>query len=398
MNKFFAAAMAATALFASCAKENSGNGETNGEKQAVKISISREATTRAIGEITANDPEVVFNDGYVLFSNTAGVISKVVEVENTAAVYDGTSSVGVDALDTEKGGGAWITDVPKTANTVHFVGNMANASIVPAVGQSIASIIATVDKQYKADGSVDNVMLYGSAAMIPATVGQGGAAATADEYETATFQVSPIAARFELGEIVNAANDDDPNSNGDVYYVKSFDLVGIFVDNYYQSMTINGTTNAVAVYNGRVPAEYIADYATPAGVVFDFNATGLTIPTTGVEAWTYNLLAPKALGTGSTEAAVAMPAIVIKLDNVVVTNGTVDTPLNEQYLTIKNFYNKESSNALITNLVQGKIYWIETISFTAEDLTDEPYMTLMDCRVEIELMDWETIATGYDFN
>jgi phosphopantothenoylcysteine synthetase/decarboxylase len=146
--------------------------------------------------------------------------------------------------------------------------------------------------------------------------------------------------------------------------------------------------------------------------VFDFSATKLTAPTTG-KVWAYNLLAPTALGSNSAETGIEMPSIVIKLVNVTVTRkkDQLVQVWGDGFVTINNFYDKNKSNAHIKQLEQGRIYSIPKIEFSVlDDVTEEPPGDDDDdddddddedsksVLVEIELLDWETVSTGYDFN
>ncbi len=390
------ALVAATAL-ASCSKEETPANDGNGEDRAVRIVINRSSNnTRAVGDPVAGGTAVEFTSGSLLFVAGSGNIDMVVPVLSGSTDYNGTN-VGIDALE---GAGSWITDVPATSTRVWFVAN----TITPVANSNVSQFVATVEAQDDATGTVDNVMLYGAgnltkaladAAIDDETGGPAGAALTDEDY-VARFNVAPVAARFEIGGIEGTHSDvvaDDSSESTLTYKVD-----GIFIDKYYSVMSLSGAAVATNLKtNGSTVAYYTPDavgssYTTALSeVVYDYDATdGIVDDLTAGKVWAYNLLAPTSSAT-----TIAMPSIVVKVSNVKV-NGT-DWP-GAHFLTIENFYDKDSSNAPITSLAQGKVYKISSIDFTEKDLTPEPYVKSKNALVEITILDWEAVNVGYDFN
>lgn len=376
------AALAMTTMFAACSKDEGANNNQNGDERTVQIQINR-TETRSVGAQVPNNDPVKFTSGYLLFANGADAVTMVVTINTGSATYNSTAkTVGVEAL--EATGGEWITAVPGQSAKVYFIGN---SPVTPAVGNDVKTLSATVSSQWKSDGSVDNVTLYGGAALTKMTTGTGtgsGGAITDEDYE-ATFSVSPIVARFEIGAI---SGDTD---------ITDFQVDGIFFDNYYDAMYINGTAITTAgnlKLNGSTVAKYATDgtggsYTTAmAGSVYDYAAAGLTAPTAG-NAWAYNLLAP-------TSASPAMPALVIRLSGVEV--NSVAWP-GDYFLTVQNFYEDPAGTPVkITQLEQRQVYVISDLEFTADDLTTEPYLKTKNVRVKINMLTWESNEVGYDFD
>ncbi len=98
INKFFAAAIAATTLLASCSKEETGNTKT-GDDRRVQIAIDRSASneTRAIGGQVEDETDVNFTGGFLLFTNSADIVTLVVTISNDDEIIVGDAT-GVDKL------------------------------------------------------------------------------------------------------------------------------------------------------------------------------------------------------------------------------------------------------------------------------------------------------------
>jgi hypothetical protein len=379
-NKFLAVALTATTLFASCSKENVETENANGDNLSVTIKIAQASNaTRAEGASVANSTAVSFTSGSLIFTNPSDVITMVVTVNTGNAVYASTTkSVGIEAL----ADGQQITAVPSASKKVYFVGN-APTGVTFTPGEVLTSKMASVASQWNANGSVANVTIFGGEAL---TLVAGG---EVDEYEAA-FNAKAIAARFEIKEIAGTAA--LPAST------LTYKVTGIFIDKYYDQMTLAGVGAAGDVKsNGTTVANYVSgagSYLTGvSGAVFDYNGTGSlateTQTTPAKDAWAYNLLAP----TSST-SAIAMPAIVIRLSDVMVDQTSYGT----QFLTIKNFYTDGTNATQITALAQGNVYVIPSIAFDQDDMTPNPHLKDIKATVEVDLVPWVSSSIGYDFN
>jgi len=383
------AALAMTTMLASCSKDGEGANTKTGDDRAVQIKINRATAgnpgSRSIGNQVADDTPVTFTSGYLLFTDQTDIVRFVVTINAGSAAYvEASKTVGVEAL--EATGGEWITGVPGVAHKVYFLGNKPSDVAVPAAGTTnVANLVTAVSTQWKNDGSVDNVTLFGGEDITKYT----GTGAQADEYE-AEFDVKPIVGRFEIGAITGVGN------------ITDYQIDGIFIDNYYGTMNLNGNATATLEENGTGSAKYMTDgvggsyLAALQGVVYDYAAGGLTIPDrtpvappATMEAWSYNLFAP-------TSASPAMPSIVIRLSNVEV-NGQ---PWNGSwFLTIQNFYSDPGTNQVdIDKMEQGKIYVISNVAFDEDDITTEPYQKTKKVRVEVNMLNWESDEVGFDFD
>jgi hypothetical protein len=380
INKFLVAALATTTLFASCAKETEPN---VGEDKNVKVSITSEGTveTRATGAQVTNGAAVAFTSGYLVFAN-GDLITQVLTISNGDANFVEGTSVGIDKLKATAGGQV-ITGVPGSSDKVYLFGNTTQT---PAVGTGVSTYKQNVASQKATDGGVGNVSLYGGATL---SLVAGG---TATEFE-ATFDVTAIAARFEIKAITGTA------LNSTATGTLSYDVTGIFIDSYYNEMTLQGTGSLDLKVNGSTPANY-ADNATTTGssyltavkgAVYDYGAPladeATTAPTSGV--WAYNLLAP------ASSLPPAMPAIVIKLENVTLGSTNHGT----RFLTISKFYSDADTKLVpIDYLEGGHVYVIENIAFNEDDMTETPFEGTISAKIKVTLLPWESATIGWDFN
>ncbi len=381
ISKLLTAALAATTLLAACAKEDGGNTNSPvGDDRTVKIRIDRTspADTRAEGPQVDDDTDVTFNSGHLLFTSQSNAVTWTVAVAKGSTAYnEAAKTVGIEALKL----GALITAVPGNSKKVYFIGN-APAGLTPAIGDDISSYSATVLSQYS-DGTTDrtpkggvaNVTLFGGDDLTLVSEGE------ADEYE-ATFNVTPIAARFEIEAITGQHSDGTS--------VFEYNVAGIFIDNYYNTSTLAGTGSELK--NNGSDADLFAtgagSYTITNGSVFDYNASGIAdedtfSPASGV--WAYNLLAPTA-GTPQ------MPAIVIKLTDVKV--GAMD--YGTQFLTINKFFTEKGGDQALEQLAQGKIYVLDNIEFTEDDLTETPFVKTLKVTVTVTMLPWESSEIGWE--
>jgi hypothetical protein len=382
INKFYAVAIAAATLLASCSKDKP---ETDtGEKCNVTVKIERPSSdtpdTRAIGDpIVAGgsgSAKVEFSGGYLVFTNKNDVITLVITVSNDVADYVEGTSVGINKLDA----GVTITGVPGNSVGVYFLGNVTTK---PVAGNPLGSYTENVTTQLDTGyGKVYHVSLYGGNTLSPVPTETG-------KY-TATFNVAPIGARFEIASIQGTAT-----NNG----VLEYKVAGIFIDNYYHEMSWTGVPTDNALKYNSNHADYYADNATSTAssyltavkqYVYDYNELGLAnqtsfTPGTG-KVWAYNLFAP-------TTSSPAMPAIVIKLTDVTVNGVSHGT----QFLTISKFFTDSNKTNSITKLEQSHIYVLSNIAFDENAMTTDPYTKSIEATVNITMLQWESSNVGWEF-
>ncbi|WP_295940291.1 hypothetical protein [uncultured Alistipes sp.] len=399
MKNFFKPALIVCATLAAglvgCSKEN---GETigNGKEKSVFLKIVRDTPVpgRAVGE-HVGAVAVTMNDGYVYFTTAGGDIMSYVEIDftNTNAAY-ASNKVGATTLTN----GAEITSVPGSVTGVTIVGNLAGGSY-PTTGNintlfNGASAV-TVQSQYKNDGSVDKVTLYGT---------NGLTAAAGDNKYTSTVNIEPICARIEIGTVSG-----DFSSASVTSTIKSFALEGIYINRYYPTMGIDGSTKGTLVNNLSDAAKFNGNDAASAygsldAILSDYTAANLVAQSGApinkyapkasaatTDVWGYNLLAP---------TAGDMPSIVIKVSGVVTTDGVDDdaaTYAGTKFLTVRNIY-VDGATTPLASLSKRHVYRIKDFKFAESHLTPNPEMNLIDVEVEAVLMSWVPKDVDYDFD
>ncbi|PXV65004.1 hypothetical protein CLV62_1082 [Dysgonomonas alginatilytica] len=184
-----------------------------------------------------------------------------------------------------------------------------------------------------------------------------------NDYKTAII-LAPIVARLEIKEVFAS----------DV----TFDLSGIFVNNYYTRAQVDGVipTTGILKNNLNIPANYLEAYHAPA--LKDWSATSLGTKagnaTIGVSikpanVWGYNVFAAKNVEAGDKN----LPRIVLRLKNVKDAQGENVTDgegnIVDKFITVTGFNNGTNP---ITEFKPGYVYTITKIAFNKSNITEEP--------------------------
>ncbi|MDR2775352.1 MAG: hypothetical protein LBC19_11550 [Tannerella sp.] len=388
--KVIVAALAAVIGLASCTTDaivdNMNNGGSSSgvysDSKSVTLKVaSKLPTTRSEGSSIAAQETVKFNNGWLLFVSAQNNVTKVMEIKT------GTSTMNDSEVDISlliQSGGVEIENVPGHSTSVYVIGNLpAGGGItVPAVGVSLTNLKQNLIA-FSTQDDIHNVTLFG-----------GDAIKIENTKNVARFSLSPIVARIEIAKISSTGGSSD---------ISSFKVEGIFINNYYENITLEGNAPAVAKKNTD-----IADFAgnstaypdTYEGILYDYrSAAGQSLgvphateantytPTTG--AWAYNLLAPK---TGTPPDMLTAPHIIIAVSDIQTNSGTEYNGI--WYLTVKNMVHQ---NNKITHLEPGKVYSIKNINFSHTNIQPEPEMKTIDVDVEVTLVEWEIIDTDVIF-
>ncbi|MDR2810081.1 MAG: hypothetical protein LBB84_05925 [Tannerellaceae bacterium] len=349
----------------------------NGFKSISLKLVSKTSATRAENNSVSDNEKVVFNNGFLLFASEQYNITKVTAITNQAGANT-DSEVDIDLLTD----GVTITNVPGHSKYVYVIGNVPVEIQSPATGKSLTAL-------------KEELVLYTSQHNIAGVTLFGGKEITLDvpsNKYVAQFELGTLVARLEIGKITSAANSD----------IDNFQVDGIFINNYYASVSLAGNA-PTAVVNNTNTADFVRySLAYPAaddGILFDYkDPSNLSLgtladngrsytPQTG-NAWTYNLLAPKTSSAGSLET----PHIVIRLSNIHTTNN-VDYN-GEWYLTVSGL---KVGGDKVTYLEPGKVYHIKNIAFSHANIQPEPEMKTMEVAVEVNLVEWKVSDTDVIF-
>lgn len=344
----------------------------------VSLKIANKApATRSEGGSVAMSETVRFNSGWLLFVSAQHNVTKVMEITKTGASVPEDSRVDISLL--IQPDGVDISDVPGHSQSVYVVGNLPAEFAAPTVGASLTELKQRLI-DFSSQGDINNVTLFG-----------GDLIRTESSRLLARFALAPIVARIEIGKISSTHSSD----------IVSFKLDGIFINNYYEQITLAGNAPAAAKKNTATSGYVGGSAAYPAkyeGILFDYKSApdqslgsasepNAYVPQTG-SAWTYNLLAPQT----TAQPALTAPHIVIAISDIQTNKGASYN--DTWYLTITNLvYNKQK----IAGLEPGKVYSIRHINFSHTNIQPEPEMETMAVDVEVSLVEWDILDTDVIF-
>lgn len=387
-----AAAIAGLMMLASCAKDNeNGNDNTLNEETSVKIQLTYGQTdTRAAGSAIANNTNLTFTEGHIFFTTSAGIIDKHVGVGVTVG------SAQVSKADLE-GGEAVINGISNAATKCYILFTDVNAKISSASGitsnleganiSTVEGLTIPVGNINDASGAVTNVPLYGEGTVAANTgTTSGGKAYTAK----VTVTINSLASRLQIGKI-SAKNYTytDAQSTSHTVTIDQFTVEGIYVNNYYPTMTV-GSTLGTIIHSGDDADKYSKTVGTTPYTsgrsgekladALGTAATGNPLSVTATGVWAYNVF-PSA----------TVPHVVIKLTGIKYSDNGSQVDLGTQYLTVQSFkYATGHANAgqVVPAFTANNIYTLSDIQFSYEDLSHIPYEESMDVLVEVQMMKW----------
>lgn len=332
-----AAAIAATVILASCAKEDKTNNDgTITKPMTLVIKNNSLGGTRGVdNKIT--DKSVTLETGWVLFL-IDGVVDQKLEIGASA-----------DVTAAELAGGYTIDEVKNTVDQVVVLANL-GSTVHTAVGAAAdLSTITWELEDIQAEADLSGIALWG----------QGACTETASVM-TASVTVAPMAARIQIPGIQLSGN-------------FTYELAGVFINNVYTSFDGMGTAGA-KINNGTVATDYVTGTYTPSYMADGsgtIKASGNgSYPHDGSEYksfWAYNVFPAEG---GSSK----IPHIVFHLKDVKVKTGftvgeqvfDIDHIVNgdgDVYLTIGGYTGADEFEA-------GYIYTIST-----EGGTEDTYAT-----------------------
>ncbi len=409
MKKIFNLALIAGAALSTsltgCSKETSEEAGSKDEK-TVMFQMQHVDGTRAVSTHVADQTAVTITKAYVYFVDGDLKITERVELVAGNGAYDSAlKTVGMAAA--EAVGGTAITSVPGSTRNVYIIGNYPGTW--PVKGEFLnplltdATTLALASQYDSTNGGVGKVTLFGTTA--------SGALTTVDASQnkySASITVAPVAARMEIGSINAVAP-----ATGD-WVIKSFSIKGIYMNNYYPTMSLDGSAAAAIVFNGTDKAKYNgaaagSSYIALSKILADYTAADIVAQATAMpsyapkaaavaatDVWAYNLLAPVATGTAMSHIVIHLTDVVLKDKNGVEADDAA-TYAGDQYLTIRNIF-VDGATTPLAALAQGYVYRLNGgLNFTQHDLTPNPEMNTIDIQVSVEFLKWKAKEVDYDF-
>lgn len=287
--------------------------------KSVLLKMSIEPFTHSEGQSQTSVP-VDFNSGHLYFTNSDGAILKYFTITSTETSATNINSTALT------GTGVPIADLPEGISDVYVVGNS-------TVFNKAGPINSVRNQRINATSQKDiaNLNLYGAAKL---------EYASGNTY-TASVVLAPTVARIELSEI---------KASG---IITSFEVAGVFVDNFYSEATVDGTVNSAKLANNGSTVTVFSDntpqYSTALkGTIYDWYSPALVSVSKVVKledgkSWSYNVFTD----------SIAIPRIIIRLKNVKTSPGSGVSYTGDQFVTVSVLKQEEDASSIIKS---GKIY------------------------------------------
>lgn len=349
--------------FSSCSNdEDGGITGDNSKPKSVFLKIEQGPATYSESSVVGDQTEVNFSSGELFFTNGAGEILK----HYTISSAD-TDAGNISMTDVKSG--VSLKNLPGAISNVHVVGNVPSGVTLAKTGN--ISVVKNTVLGVAEQSDINKVNLYGTSALVD----KGTTSSEKNNEYTATINLAPTVARIELTEITGGGD------------IQSFKVAGVFTDNFYKEASMEGKTAAAALIDNGADADIFKIPSTVYDVfanntIYDWYTTGLLavnkVAKPGSGVWSYNVFAET---TGT-----AVPRIVIRLENVVTTQGDQGT----QFITIKGM--KDDSGKLAT-IEAGKVYSISAgkLLFDETDIAEKPNQNLIDVEVKVTLATWKVV-------
>lgn len=373
--------VAALVAFASCSKDDGGNGDggsAEGTKQMfIKIEnpADNNKSSRAV-EAPVEDNKVDFLTGTIAFTKGTGsseAICNIIKIVDKAdaALADGETNV------TQLKAGTLIGGIDAGAKKCYVYANTSNMEANLTVGQTMTVLKAkswTLNDINVTD--YNKVPLYGSNKVVTSVIKDG-----ADDINVlrSDVTIAPISSRLQLGKI-SGGND-----------IKSFEVAGIYINNYTNKMYADSSVLASDIKNNGIdPDKYNSGKGSYATDTKMLDVTGFKkdvsdkvwIPDGAAgDVWGYNVFPNIKLTKKE------LPHIVVRLKDVVLNDGS-DTELGEQFLTVVGY---DDNGTSLVNLKGGIAYTIADLQFEEKHLSELPESGKdLQGYVKVSVVGWTT--------
>lgn len=387
-------AIAATAILVgltSCKQEPTPDTPVVAQQKSVflKLENAPQLASRSDSE-SALSEKAVLTKGVIVFVN-GEQITRYVNIATTGdAGYTEPDDSQVPTIQiSELTAGVNFAGI--NANKVYVIGNRVASELVGLPTQdsegkipmgtkmidvikNASSLLEVTDAADMADGVHADAPMFGVSMLVKDAVG---------EAYTAEVELTPIMARLEIKEI--KATD------------VTFDLNGIFVNNYYTEAQVDGlvpvgtalqnNASTVASYVQAYHATALRDWSgTSLGTKQGDATAGFSVKPTDV--WGYNVFQAKNIIAADKN----LPRIVLRMSDVRDKNNIELTDIEgavvDKFITVNRFL--DSGSAPITEFKAGYVYTITEISFDKSKLTEEPELAdrVVTAKVKVSVLEW----------
>ena len=406
--KLMAFAMAAIVGFASCSKEDNGPG-VNDDTQSISLQISQPAARSidpGLGGAGAQDLVTFANGDLFLCSSSGQIISKFTFVSGATPTNQASKIINI--ADVTGGNSLTLLNIKATVVSAYIVGNTTNISGYATAAMEnkyisgVKALTLTPAVQYSSTKkNLADVTLFGDGQIV-ADGSPDGSGDPANEKKYVEIVLRPHVARLEISDIT-AGITPAPG----LVSVLTYDVAGIFINNFYPSISVDWTTPGTIVNPGQGNTNFydngVGAYVSAMNnILFDYSATFFGNTNTALvkypngsnnsAVWAYNLLAAPVFGTGAFATATTVaPHIIVKMQGITASNG--EDYSGVKYLTVNKLF-LNGTTTEITHFEAGKVYTIEPgqFVFTLDNAHDDAETGFIDLRVKVSVMQWTTVA------
>jgi hypothetical protein len=367
MKKYFFLAVLATAvIFTSCSKEETPSDQIKATIRLAGIS-SRAIEAPAPGTAPGETPTgtITLRNGHVFVINQSNVV---------------TSSVPLNVTEAQSVAGQEIGGIPSTSR-IYVVGNIPATLLSAVTGQSTLNGILTLvsDIEVLEGYNYTGVVLANNNGL-PAVMDNVTAAAPGSgNYGTADVSItlSPLISRLELVQVQGAGN------------ILSFDVTGVFVDDYHTGFTWSGGNSGNSGANGL--NFYTHGQATPILAYAPWFHDAGEWPSDNLVATPATVLIPNAVWAYNLPSR-GLPRLFIRLENVTAAAGFLVDPNKVYYVTVTGYTGLGSAT-----FERGKIYRIggaNGITFDETQIAEVPNPDGVDLTLTVLIQEWQIVTPG----
>jgi hypothetical protein len=391
--------------FSSCISEGIvPNPEPESDDLMLTLRLSKQPGTRnnSDGSLDMTGEKVHFKGGDLYFVNRDNNIVKHIKIERGTGVttgdftlsdkdpdYDPHAVINFDDL-TDGAKGVDIL-LPRTTRRVIIVGNNPGRDPHPVTGSINGVRDPLIDVYHQWDA--DDVNIYAESAIIYNSSTDGW---------SATLELYPTVARIQIGSLTAGEG------------LESFELKGIFIDNYFKRAHVHGgipaDNNNLENERGEDPNKF--NGTAPHDNLFTWYSTAKTMvgdiitpaapgsnnfsnpdkrpfdPKTIV--WGYNVFAEREDATGASNTT---PRIILRLANVKLEDGTLENSGNDdRFVTFSGFYSAVKGH--ISRFMAGDVYDFQNLAIERADLSPNPNKNPRVGQVLVDTQEWNGDKVG----
>lgn len=389
MKKLCVSLMALVALLCVSCSNDPEIPEKNDNGIDVTLSITTNPLTKALetNQVGVSAPIDPAKEFIVYFMDESG---------NTVTAYKLTDTQISAIQPSTVGAGVKFTNLDPSVVSVYVVANVPSGTLpATAPGTSLTDIngkVQNISEQQTANAA--SVVLANTGKTVKTGFTQGDNASNGNAQFTVAVELTPIVSRIQIKKV---SVDTDKT-------ITSFTLAGIYIDNFYQKMTIGGAFTGITD-NDIVKATDKTTFAASNALysttnLYDEDKTdGLVqdpFVATKPQVYGYQFFPTKK--TNATDLS-KVPYIILKLTNVK-KSDTATRDISEKetyYIAVKAYKTTDATPATITEFLPGQIYTIANIPVSEKNIVTDPTKSLINVTVNVTVAKWTDKALNPDF-